>query len=90
MGHIELTVLEGSIKCLMVTRMMEGEGECMLYMGVCSPACDPHYSDVIMSPMASQITGVSIVYSNVCSGADKKNIKAQRHWPLRGEFTGDR
>ena len=31
-----------------------------------------HYSDVIMSAMASQITGVAIVYSNVCSGADKR------------------
>ena len=30
-----------------------------------------HYSDVIMSAMASQITGVSIVYSTVCSGADQ-------------------
>ena len=41
--------------------------------------CDhrPHYSDVITSVMASQITGVSIVYSTVCSGAE--NIKALRH-----------
>ena len=32
-----------------------------------------HYSDVIMSAMVSQITSPSIVYSTVCSGADKKN-----------------
>ena len=31
-----------------------------------------HYSDVIMSAMASQITGVSIVYSSVYSGADQR------------------
>ena len=31
-----------------------------------------HYSDVIMSTVASQITGVSIVYSTVCSGADQR------------------
>ena len=31
-----------------------------------------HYSDVIMSVMASQITGVSIVYSTLCSGADQR------------------
>ena len=31
-----------------------------------------HYSDVIISAMASQITGVSIVYSTLCSGADKR------------------
>ena len=32
-----------------------------------------HYSDVIMSVMASQITCVTIVYSSVCSGADQRN-----------------
>ena len=32
----------------------------------------PHYSDVIMRAMASQITGVLIVYSTVCSGADQR------------------
>ena len=30
-----------------------------------------HYGDVIMSAMASRITGVSIVCSNVCSGEDQ-------------------
>ena len=32
----------------------------------------PHYSDAIMSVIASQITGVSIVFSTVCSGADQR------------------
>ena len=40
-----------------------------------------YYGDVIMSTIASQITGVTFVYSIVCSSA---------HWPLWGEFTGDR
>ena len=31
-----------------------------------------HYTDVIMSAMASQITSVSIVLSTVCSGADQR------------------
>ena len=31
-----------------------------------------HYSDVIMSVMASQITSVSTVCSTVCSGADQR------------------
>ena len=31
-----------------------------------------HYSDVIMSAMASQITGVSMVCSTVCSGAAQR------------------
>ena len=34
------------------------------------PGC--HYSDVIMSVLASQITAVSIVYSTVCLGADQR------------------
>ena len=49
-----------------------------------------HYDDVTMSGMASQITSLTIVYSIVYSGADQRNIKAPRHWPLCGEFTGDR
>ena len=32
----------------------------------------PHYSDVIMGMMASQITSLTIVYSTVYSDADKK------------------
>ena len=39
-----------------------------------------HYNDVIMSAMASQITGVSIVYSTVCSGVDQR--KHQRSTSL--------
>ena len=45
-----------------------------------------HYHDVIMSAMASQITSLTIVYSR----SKKENIRAPRHWPLWGEFTGDR
>ena len=48
------------------------------------------YSDGIISAMASQITCASSVCSSVCSGADQRNIKAPRHWPLWGESTGDR
>ena len=48
-----------------------------------------YYSDVIMNAMASQITGVSIVYSTVCSGADQK--KYQRYAsPVTGEFPAQR
>ena len=31
-----------------------------------------HYNDVIMSVIASQITGIAIVYSTVCSGTDQR------------------
>ena len=47
-----------------------------------------HYNDVIMTTMASQITGLTIVYPSVYSRQIKENIKAPRHWPLWGEFTG--
>ena len=54
---------------------------------LCAISCF-HYSDVIMSAMASQITSLAIVYSTVMQ--TKENFKAPRHWPLWQEFTGDR
>ena len=48
-----------------------------------------HYNDVIISAMAYQITSRTIIYSTVYSDRDQRNIKAPRHWPLCGEFTGD-
>ena len=47
-----------------------------------------HHTDVIMTTMASQITSLAVVYSTAYSDADQWNIKAPRHWPLCGEFTG--
>ena len=49
-----------------------------------------HYHDVMMSTIASQITSLASVYSSVYLAPIKENIKAPRHWPLCGEFTGDR
>ena len=43
-----------------------------------------------MDTVASQITNLTIVYSTVYSDAVIENIKAPRHWPFCGEFTGDR
>ena len=43
-----------------------------------------HYTDVIMSAMASQITSLTTVYSNVHSGADQRKHQTPRHWPLCG------
>ena len=56
-----------------------------------------HFSDVIMSALASQITGVSIIYSTVYSGADQ--IKHQNsaslafvggihQWPVNSPHKG--
>ena len=48
-----------------------------------------HYSVVLMSVMASQITGVSIVYSTLSSGAHKKKPSKLHAWPLWREFAGE-
>ena len=41
-------------------------------------------------PPSKKITSLTVVYSTVYPDADERNIKALRHWPLCGEFTGDR
>ena len=50
-----------------------------------------HYSDVTMSAMAYEITGISIVYSTVCSGADQRKhqrsaslvfVRGIHRWPV--------
>ena len=46
-----------------------------------------HYDDVIMTMIASQITSLTVVNSFIQTQM-KENIKAPRHWPLSGEFTG--
>ena len=48
------------------------------------------YNQLYQTTMESQITNLTIVYSTVYSDADQEIIKAPRHWPLWGEFTGDR
>ena len=42
----------------------------------CRPVYVQHYSDVIMSMMAFQIMGISIVCSSVCSGADQRKYQS--------------
>ena len=39
---------------------------------IANQCTEVHYSDVIMSAIVYQITGVSIVYSTVCSSADER------------------
>ena len=41
-----------------------------------------------MGTIASQITSLTIVYSTFIQTQMKENIKASRHWPLCGGFTG--
>ena len=42
-----------------------------------------------MGSMASQITNLAIVYSAVYLGADKKNIKALRHWSFPAQMASN-
>ena len=52
--------------------------------------CFVHYTDVIMSAIASQITGVSIVCSTVCSSADQRKHQSSGSLAFVGESTGHR
>ena len=56
-----------------------------------------HYSDVIMSAMSSQISGITSVYSTVYSSADKKRhqscaslafVRGIPHWPVNSTHKG--
>ena len=56
-----------------------------------------HYNDVIMSAMASQITGFSIVYFTFCSGADQRKyqssaslafVRGSHRWPVNAPHKG--
>ena len=61
------------------------------------PQTSNHYSDVIMGGMASQITGVSSVWTNVCSGADQRKhqssaplafVRGIHRWPVNSPHKG--
>ena len=56
-----------------------------------------HYSDVIKGAMSSQITGVSIVYLTVYSGADQRKhqsstplafVRGIHRWPVNSPHKG--
>ena len=64
---------------------------------ICNVSWWTHYSDVIMSTMSSQITGVSIVYSTVFSGADQRRHQSSaplafargiHRWPMNSPHKG--
>ena len=55
------------------------------------------YSDVIMSVMASQITGITIVYTTVCSDANQRRhrssaslafVRGIHQWPVNSPHKG--
>ena len=56
-----------------------------------------HYNDVIMNPMASRITSLTIVYSTVYSGADQRKhqsyaslafVRGIHRWPVNSPHKG--
>ena len=56
-----------------------------------------HCSDIIMSARASQITGVSMVYSTICSDADQRKhkrfaslafVRGIHRWPVNSTHKG--
>ena len=63
---------------------------------ITSVLCIHHYSDVIVSAISSQITGVSIVCSTVYSDADKKKwssaslafVRGIHGWPVNSPRKG--
>ena len=70
-------------------------------IGICEMSAQQtavtHYNDVIMSAMASQITSLAIVYSNVYSGADKRKHQSSaslafvweiHRWPVNSRTKG--
>ena len=70
---------------------------CTAWTEICWPT--RHYSDVMMSAMAYQITGVSIAYSNICSGANQRKhessaslafMRGNRRWPVKSPHKGKR
>ena len=57
----------------------------------------PHYSEVIMSVMVSQIIGISIVYSTLCPVVDQNKPSkfpvtglCEGNSPVTGEFPAQR
>ena len=49
-----------------------------------------HYSQVTMNAMVFQTPASRLYTHGVIQAQIKENIKVPRHWPLWGEFTGDR
>ena len=63
---------------------------CLWHESVSMNSLCCHYGDVIMVAIASQITASWLFTQPFIQTQIKLNIKAPRHWPFCGEFTGDR
>ena len=61
-----------------------GDGNYFKAMHLCDYTPATHYSNGLTSAMASQITGLLIVYSAVCSNADQRKHQSSSLASLRG------
>ena len=50
------------------------------------PHISSHHDDVIMCAIAAQVTGVTIVFSTVCSGANRRKHQSSASQAVAGEF----
>ena len=69
MNHYEVTAFHFHRSSSERTRRMD-----ILYIN--------HYSDVIMGPIPSQITSLTIIHSTAYSGADQRNHQSPHKWPV--------
>ena len=60
--------------------------------GLIKQSWKSHYTNVIMSAMASQITSITIVYSTIYSGADQRKHQSfcEGNSPMTSEFPSQR
>ena len=86
---------------LMIFHVMEAQLSCMEYIFLItvisfSKSCK-HYNDAIMSAMAPQITGTSVVCSTVSSGTDQRKhqssaslvfVRGIHRWPVDSPHKG--
>ena len=59
-----------------------------LHYGLCN--FQAHFSDVILGGWRLKVPVSRLFSQSFVQAQIKENTKAPRHWPLRGEFTGDR
>ena len=89
----------GSILFYIICSITHAQSFVVIYFAVVvfSTLCFIHYNGVIMSAMTAQITGVSIVYSHVCPGAEKRKhqsstslafVRGTHQWPFNSPHKG--
>ena len=96
-------IISAQFRLLNLLLLSVGHTMLHLLMGLCvskwfSPKySQQHYSDVILSAMASQTTGVLIVYSTVCSYVDQRKhqssaslafVRGIHRWPVNSPHKG--